>query len=57
MGDENKYDEARDPFKIFLEESLARKRNKMMEKFKQILWCLPMGETSSSSGHATPFKV
>jgi hypothetical protein len=37
MGDENKYDGAGDPFKMFLEESLARQRNEMMEKFAQIL--------------------
>jgi hypothetical protein len=29
----------------------------MMEKFAQILRQLPIGEASSSSGHATPFKV
>jgi hypothetical protein len=37
MGDENKYDGARDPFKLLLEEGLARQRNKMMENFAQIL--------------------
>jgi hypothetical protein len=29
----------------------------MMEKFARILRQLPIGDTSSSSGHATPFKV
>jgi hypothetical protein len=37
MGDKNKYDGAGDPFKMFLEESLARQRNKMMDNFAQIL--------------------
>jgi hypothetical protein len=57
MGDENKYDGAGDPFKMFLEESLARQRNKMMDNFAQILRRFPTGEASSSSDHATPFKV
>ena len=51
MGDENKDDGAGDPFKMFLEESLARQRNEMMEKFTQILRWLPTGEESSSSAH------
>jgi hypothetical protein len=29
----------------------------MMDSFAQILWRLPTGDTSSSSGGATPFKV
>jgi hypothetical protein len=29
----------------------------MMDNFAQILRWLPTGEASSSSGHATPFKV
>jgi hypothetical protein len=37
MGDENKYDGARDPIKMFLEEALTRQRNKIMEKIMQIL--------------------
>jgi hypothetical protein len=37
MGDEKKDDGAGDPFKMFLEESLARQRNKMMDNFAQIL--------------------
>jgi hypothetical protein len=36
---------------------LCDKGTKIMEKFAQILWQLPTGEESSSSGHATPFKV
>jgi len=57
MGDENKDDGAGDPFKMLLEESLARQRNKMMEKFAHILWGMPIGDASSSRDHATPFKV
>jgi hypothetical protein len=37
MGDEKKDDGVGDPFKMLLEESLARKRNKMMDNFAQIL--------------------
>jgi hypothetical protein len=57
MGDENKYDGVGDPFKMLLEESLARKRNGMMDNFTQILRWLPTGDASSSSSHATPFRV
>jgi hypothetical protein len=57
MWDKKKYDGARDPFKLFLEEDLARQRNKMMDNFAQILQRLPKRDTSSSSGHETPFKV
>jgi hypothetical protein len=57
MGDENKYDGVGDPIKMFLEESLTRQRNEMMDNFAQILRWFPTGEASSSSGHATPFKV
>jgi hypothetical protein len=37
MGDENKDDGVGDPFKMLLEEALARQRNKMMDNFAQIL--------------------
>jgi hypothetical protein len=57
MGDEKKDDGAGYPIKMLLEEALARQRNKMMDKFAQILRRLPIGEASSSSGHVTPFKV
>jgi hypothetical protein len=57
MGDEKKDDVAGDPFKMFLKESLARQRNKMMDNFAQILRRLPTGDATSSSGHATLFKV
>jgi hypothetical protein len=49
--------EQRYPFKILIEESIARKWNKMMDNFAKILWWLPTGDASSSSGHETPFKV
>jgi hypothetical protein len=42
---------------MLLEESLARQRNEMMDNFAQILQQLPTREASSSSDHATPFKV
>jgi hypothetical protein len=42
---------------MLLEESLTRKRNEMMDNFTQILRRLLTGEASSSSGHATPYKV
>jgi hypothetical protein len=57
MGDEKKDDGVGDPFKMFLEEALARQRNEMMENFAQILRRFPTGDTYSSSGHANPFKV
>jgi hypothetical protein len=57
MGDEKKDDGVGDPVKMLLKESLVRQRNKMMDKFAHILRQLPTGEASSSSGHATPFKV
>jgi hypothetical protein len=57
MGDKKKYDGAEDPFKLLLYEALVRQRNKKMDKFTQILRRLPTGDTSSSSGHANPFKV
>jgi hypothetical protein len=57
MGDENKDDGAGDPFKLFLEESLARKMNKMMDNFAQTLRWLSTGDSSSSSDHTTAFKV
>jgi hypothetical protein len=57
MGDEKKYDGAGDPFKMFLKEALARKRNEMMDNFAQILRWLPTGDASSLRDHETPFKV
>jgi hypothetical protein len=57
MGDEKKDYGAGDPIKILLEEAFARQRNENMDNFTQILRRLPIGEASSSSGHATPFKV
>jgi hypothetical protein len=57
MGDKNKYYGVGYPIKMLLEEGLARQRNGMMDNFAQILQWFPTGETSSSSDHATPFKV
>jgi hypothetical protein len=57
MAREKKDDGTRDPFKMLLEKSLTQQRNKMMDSFTQILWRLPTGDTSSSSGGAAPFKV
>jgi hypothetical protein len=33
MGDENKYEGAGDPIKIFLKEALEKQRNMMMDNF------------------------
>jgi hypothetical protein len=57
MAGEKKYDGTRDPFKLLIEESLTQQRNEMMDSFMQILQRLPTGDTSSSSGGTTPFKV
>jgi hypothetical protein len=57
MAGEKKYDWTRDPFKMFLEEAVMQQRNKMMDSFTQILRRLPIGDASSSSGGAVPFKV
>jgi hypothetical protein len=57
MAGENKYDGIGDPFKLLIEEALTQQRNEMMDSFVQILRRLPIGDTSSSSGGATPFKV
>jgi hypothetical protein len=43
MGDKKKYDGARYPIKMLLEESLVRQRNEMMDNFTQILRRLPTG--------------
>jgi hypothetical protein len=56
-AEEKRDDGAGDPFKLFLEESLVRQRNEMMDNFAQILRRLPTGDTSSSSRHTAPFKV
>jgi hypothetical protein len=57
MEGENKYDGTGYPFKLLIEESLTQQRNKMMDSFTQILWQLPTGDTSSSNGGTSPFKV
>jgi hypothetical protein len=57
MEGENKYFRIGDPFKLLIEESLMQQRNEMIDIFVQILRRIPTGNTSSSSGGATPFKV
>ena len=57
MVGENKYDGIGYPFKLLIEESLTQQRNEMMDNFAQILRRLPTGDTSSSNGGITPFKV
>jgi hypothetical protein len=57
MAGENKDEGTGDPFKMLLEEALMQQRNEMMDSFAQILWRLPTGDTSSSSGGVAPFKV
>jgi hypothetical protein len=57
MVGENKDEGTRDPFKMLVKESLMQHRNEMMDSFAQILQRLPTGDTSSSNGGATPFKV
>ena len=42
---------------MLLKEALARQRYGMIDKFAQLLRRLPIEDTYSSSGHATPFKV
>ena len=57
MAGENKDDGVGDPFKLLIEEALTQQRNNKMDNFVQILWRLPTGDTSSSSGGIAPFKV
>jgi hypothetical protein len=57
MVGENKDDGTGDPFKLLIEESFMQQRNEMMDSFMQILQQLPTGDTSSSNGGVTPFKV
>jgi hypothetical protein len=60
MGEEKKYEGARDPIKMFLEEALKKQRNAMMDNFSKILQRIPTSGASTSnsqSGGATPFKV
>jgi hypothetical protein len=40
-----------------IEEALTQQRNEMMDSFKKILQRLPIGDASSSSEGAAPFKV
>ena len=57
MEGENKDDGTRDPFKLFLEESLPQQMNEMMDRFAQILRRIPTSDESSLSGGDAPFKV
>jgi hypothetical protein len=57
MVEENKDEGTGDPFKMLIEESLMQQRNEMMDSFAQILRWLPTGDTSSSNGGVSPFKV
>jgi hypothetical protein len=47
----------REILKMFLEEALMQQRNNMTDSFVQILRQLPIGDASSSSKGAAPFKV
>ena len=61
MAEEKRDDEAGDPIKLLLEESLERQRNEMMDSFTQILRRMPTrasaSSTSSQFGDVTSFKV
>ena len=60
MGEEKKDDGSRYPIKIWLEKTLKKNRNMVMEKVSHILQRLPIGDTSTYSSHsggANPFKV
>jgi hypothetical protein len=61
MEEEKRDEGAGDSINLFLEESLTRQRDEMMENFSQILRRLSTTtDTSSSSNHfggITPFKV
>jgi hypothetical protein len=62
MDEEKRDDKAGDPFKMLLEESLVRQRNKMMDNFADILrrQLMVAAKASSTRIHftsATPFKV
>ena len=60
MAEENKDEGVWDLIKIFLEDTLKKQRNVMMDNFAQILQRLPTSSTSSSHSHYggdTPFKV
>jgi hypothetical protein len=57
IAGEKKDDRIGDPFKLLIEEALMQQRNEMMDSFTQILRQIPTGDTSSSNGGTTPFKV
>jgi hypothetical protein len=57
MAEEKRYNGVGDPFKLFLEESLARQRNELMDTFAQILQRLRTSDTNSTSGDTSHFNV
>jgi hypothetical protein len=57
MASENKYGRTRDPFKMFLKESLEQQWNEMMENFAKILRWLLISDASTTRGGAAPFKL
>jgi hypothetical protein len=57
MAGEIKYEGTIYHFKMFLEESLERQRNVMMENFAQILRRLLTSDASTSSRGVAPFKL
>jgi hypothetical protein len=57
MVGEKKYDGTRDPFKMFLEESLMQQRNEMMDSFVQILRWTTNRRCIFLERRVAPFKV
>jgi hypothetical protein len=60
MGEEKKDEGEIYPIKMFLEDSLEKQRNVMMDNFAQILQRIPTSGASTSNNHfggTTPFKV
>jgi hypothetical protein len=62
MAEEKRNKKSRDPFNTFLEESLMRQRNGMMDNFAHVLQRLLMAAVKASStrnhfASTTPFKV
>jgi hypothetical protein len=61
MVEEKKNDRAKDSINLFLEKTLTRQRDEMMENYSHILQCLLIAECASSSndhfGSTSPFKV
>jgi hypothetical protein len=61
MATEKKNRRSKDYINMFLEQSLARQRDKMMDHFAHILQCMSIATGASSSsvhfGGTSPFKV